>query len=252
MTLDFNHGAARPADDPRSRDISERINSHIDAAFATKRDAQRRREYVGASAIGNPCLRALQYGYVGAPVDEGRMTGKALRIFQVGHVFEDEVARWIQSAGFHLDVLDGAGKQFGWSALDGKAKGHVDGIVYAGPIPMQYPAIWECKALNEKGWQDVKKRGLALAKPIYAAQIAINQAYMNLTAPALFTALNKNTEELHHELVPFDKELAQRMSDKLAQIVSATEQEVLLPRAFASADYYECKWCDFHKKCWGK
>src|SRR6185312_8039641 len=175
------------------------------------------------------------YSYIGVPVDEGRMSGKSLRIFDVGHRFEEAAVEWLGMAGFQLSVLNGnSGKQYGWTALNGKAKGHVDGILYGGPIPMQYPAIWECKALNEKGWQDVKKRGVALAKPIYAAQIAINQAYMNITAPSLFTALNKNTEELHHELVPFDRDLAQRMSDKLTQVVTATEQQTLLPRAFAS------------------
>lgn len=248
--LDFNHGATRPADDPRAMDVSDRINYHIDAAFAAKRAAEPRREYLGASAIGNPCLRALQYGYVGAPIDEGRMTGKSLRIFQVGHVFEDEVARWFKAAGFDLQVLDFSAGQFGWAALNGKAKGHLDGIVESGPIPMQYPALWECKALNEKSWQDVKKRGLAISKPLYAAQVALNQAYMDLTAPALFTALNKNTEELYHELIPFDQGLAQTMSDRMAQVITATQEEVLLPRAYASPDYYECKWCDFAKTCW--
>jgi hypothetical protein len=249
--LDFNSGASLPADSPRAGDISDRINAHIDAAFAAKRGGEARREYVGASAIGNPCLRALQYSYVGAPIDAGRMEGKVLRIFQVGHVFEDELANWMRMAGFTLDTVNPeTGKQYGFSVLGGKGKGHLDGILRSGPIPMEYPALWECKALNEKGWQDVKKRGLAIAKPIYAAQVAIDQAYLNLTAPAVFTAMNKNTEELHHELVPFDRELAQRMSDKIVQVVSSTESKTLLPRAYSSSDFWECKWCDWHKTCW--
>ncbi len=251
--LDFNHGAKLPADHPRAADISDRINAYIDAAFASERANAVRREYVGASAIGNPCLRALQYGYVGVPVDAGRMEGKVLRIFRTGHVFEDELANWMRMAGFELDTIDPAtGKQYGFAVLGGKGKGHLDGIIRSGPIPMQYPCLWECKALNEKGWQDVKKRGLALAKPVYAAQVAIDQGYLDLLAPAIFTALNKNTGELHHEFVPFDPQLAQQMSDKMALIVTSTEQQQLLPRAYANADYFECKWCDWYKTCWGK
>jgi hypothetical protein len=34
--------------------------------------------------------------------------------------------------------------------------------------------------------------------------------------PALFTAINKGSAKLHHELVPFDAEVAQRMSDRRA------------------------------------
>jgi hypothetical protein len=37
--LDFNHGALKGrANDPRARDISERINAHIDAALFRARD----------------------------------------------------------------------------------------------------------------------------------------------------------------------------------------------------------------------
>ena len=53
------------------------------------------------------------------------------------------------------------------------------------------------------------KRGVALSKPVYAAQIALYQAYLELPNPALFTALNRDTMELHCELVPFDASLAQ-------------------------------------------
>lgn len=249
--LDFNHGAKLPAGDARAADISDRINAHIDAAFFAAREAEGRRDYVGASMIGNSCLRAIQFAHVGIPIDDGRITGKTLRIFRAGHVWEDELAEWMRMGGFVLDTVDPAtGKQYGFAVLGGKGKGHLDGILRSGPIPMQYPCLWEAKALNEKGWQDVKKRGLAIAKPLYAAQVAIDQAYLNLTAPAIFTALNKNTEELHHDLVPFDQPLAQGMSDRMVQVVTATQQQVLLPRAHASSDYFECKWCDFHKTCW--
>ena len=57
---------------------------------------------------------------------------------------------------------------------------------------------------------------MVASKPLYAAQIALYQAYMEARSPgisanpALFTAINKDTAELHHELVPFDGGLAQR------------------------------------------
>lgn len=251
FSFDFNHGGARPAEDPRSRDVSERVNDFIDAAFFAKRAAEARREYVGASSIGKECLRAVQFGYAGVPIDDGRITGKTLRIFDVGHVFEDTVGKWINAAGFELEIVDpSTGKQFGFSVLDGKGSGHLDGILRGGPVPLVYPCLWECKSLNDKSWQDVKKRGVTVSKPVYAAQIALYQAYLDLPAPCLFTALNKNTEELHHELVPFDQQLAQAMSDRMAQVVHSTAAKQLLPRAHSSADYFECKWCDHHKTCW--
>lgn len=100
------------------------------------------------------------------------------------------------------------------------------------------------------------KRGVTVSKPVYAAQIAIYQAYMETTVPgistnpALFTAINKDTAELHHELVPFDGALAQRMSDKAVRIIRATEAHELLPRIAQSADFHECRMCAWADRCW--
>jgi hypothetical protein len=53
-------------------------------------------------------------------------------------------------------------------------------------------------------------------KPVYAAQIALYQAYMEsqipgiATNPALFTAINKDTAELYFEWVPFNGEFLLR------------------------------------------
>lgn len=240
---------------PRANDISQEINAFVDEAFSRKRANEPARDYVGASGIGNECSRAIQLAFAKVPVDPGRMTGKTLRIFETGHVFEAAVGDWLKMAGFELDIVDpSTAKQFGWSVLDDDGEGHVDGILRVGPHrALAYPALWECKALNEKNWQAVKKHGLYLAKPVYMGQFAINQAYLELHEnPGLFTALNKNTSELYHELVPFDQKLAQQMSDKLVQIVQATESKTLLPRAYASQDNFKCRFCDYAKTCWEK
>ena len=90
--------------------------------------------------------------------------------------------------------------------------------------------------MNTKTWRETVSKGVTLAKPIYAAQIALYQAYMDATVPglannpALFTAINKDTAELHHKLVPFDGDLAQRMSDRGVRILRATDANELLPR----------------------
>lgn len=250
--FDFNHGSGRSVDDPRSRDISDRVNAFIDAAFFAKRANEPKREYVGASAIGDECLRKLQFGFLQVPPDRVP-AGNMLRIWETGHVFEREVGNWIRMAGFDLEIVDPETmKQFGFSVLDDDGQGHFDGIIRGGPIPLPYPFLWECKALKDKSWQDVKKRGLAISKPVYAGQVAIGQAYLELHAnPAMFTALNKNTSELYHERVPFDQALAQSMSDKLALIVQATKAEQLLPRAYSAPDHFMCKHlCDYPEKCW--
>ena len=93
VMLDFNH---RPA-------FHERVTGFIDAALDAERAEQTPRDYLGASRLGVACERALQYEYAGAPVDPGRATsGRILRVFEVGHVLEELVVRWLRMAGFEL------------------------------------------------------------------------------------------------------------------------------------------------------
>ena len=128
----------------------------------------------------------------------------------------------------------------------------------AGPegFGLAVPALWECKTMNAKNWRACVKDGVTKSKPVYAAQIAVYQAYMEASvpgisaAPAVFTAINKDTAEMHHELVPFDADLAQRMSDRGVRILQATDAGELLPRIAASADFFECRFCPWVARCW--
>jgi hypothetical protein len=241
---------------------SAHVNAAIDAALVTANQATPPRSYLGGSRLGHACKRALQFEFVKAPKDEGAdFDGRLLRIFGIGHALEDVAVAWLRAAGFDLYTRRGGGEhneQFGFSVAGGRIRGHVDGVFAGGPtIPgMAFPALWECKTMNAKAWRETSSKGVAVAKPIYAAQIAVYQAYMDAAVPgvadnpALFTAINKDTAELHHELVPFNAELAQRMSDRAVRILAATDAGELLPRVAAQADHFECRFCPWAKRCW--
>ncbi len=250
MTLDFNH---RPS-------TAERINALVDEALVAEREAAPPRTYLGASRLGHVCERALQFEFAGAPKDDGAdFSGQTLRIFAIGHQLEDLAIRWLRAAGIDLVTQKRDGGQFGFSVAGGRIRGHVDGIIADAPaaLGLRAPALWECKTMNAKNWRACVKDGVTVSKPVYAAQIAIYQAYMESsvagisTAPALFTAINKDTAELHHELVPFDADLAQRMSDRAVRILQATDAGDLLPRIAANRDFFECRFCDYAERCWG-
>lgn len=110
--------------------------------------------------------------------------------------------------------------------------------------------------MNDKSWRDTVKHGVSKSKPVYAAQMAIYQAYMEASIPgisanpALFTAINKDSEEIWFELVPFDGGLAQRMSDRAVQVITATESQELLPRHATTPTHVECKFCSWQDRCW--
>jgi hypothetical protein len=249
VTLDFNH---RPK-------LDEQISALIDRALTDEREGQTPRDYLGASRLGVACERALQYEYTRTPVDDGRdFSGRLLRIFEVGHTLEELAIRWLRMTGFDLYTRKAQGGQFGFSVAGGRIQGHVDGILNAGPadLGMGYPAIWEFKTMNDKSWRDTVKQGVAKSKPVYAAQVAIYQAYMDArvpgvaTNPALFTAINKDTQEIWFELLPFDGGLAQRMSDRAVRVITATSGSEILPRHTTTPTHHECKFCAWQDRCW--
>jgi len=247
--LDFNH---RPS-------FQDRLTQLIDTALDLERSGQVQRDYLGASRLGVNCERALQYEFTHAPVDPGRgFPGRILRVFEVGHVLEDLVVRWLRLSGFELYNQKANGSQFGFSVLDGRLKGHVDGIITAAPpeLGLTFPMLFECKTMADKYWKACVKSGVAVAKPIYAAQISIYQAYMEGTVegisvnPALLIAINKDTQDIYAELVPFDAALAQRMSDRGVKVITATEAGELLPRAYLDPTHFDCKFCAWQDRCW--
>ncbi|MDA0782394.1 MAG: hypothetical protein O2942_09055 [Proteobacteria bacterium] len=247
--LDFNS----------SKKFADRVNSFIDLALRCENKKQKPRDYLGGSRLGVECKRALQFEYMNTPKDDGRdFNGQTLRIFAAGHLFEDLVIKWLRAAGFELYTTKKDGNQFGFSVAKGRIRGHVDGIINNAPeeLDMGFPALWECKTMNHKNWKDTVKRGVTLSKPVYAGQIATYQAYMESSIPgisknsALFTAINKDTAEIYHELVPFDCELAQKLTDKAVTILQACDAGELLPRIANSKSFFECKWCSWQDRCW--
>jgi hypothetical protein len=261
--LDLNHNSGcQYGSAVTLPDTTALVAAAIDQALLARQQEQVPRTYVSTSGLGRACLRQIQYDYLAVPKDEGRdFEPRTLRIFEAGHRGEDIVAGWLRLAGFDLHTERADGRPFGFSVLGGRFKGHIDGCLVAGPVPLAYPALWENKALGAASWKDVVKRGLTLSKPVYAAQIALYQAYLELPNPALFTALNRDTMELFSELVPFDPTLAQTMSDRAVEVVRACDANELLPRVARERTSVLCRggvtageWhgaCAWQDRCWG-
>ena len=244
--------ALGPIQASHSDPIAEAIAEAVDQGIVRVNERRERRKYLGASSIGDECSRKIQYRYLNYPQDENSgFSAQTLRIFEFGHGIEDHAAKWIKDAGFDLRTEDKMGEQFGFSIADGEIRGHIDGVICDGPVDMCYPALWENKSAKDNKWKAFQRMGVAKANPTYATQIALYQAYMELTeCHALFTVVNKNTSEIYYELVPFDKELAQAASDKAVNILTASKAGDILPRIAQSKDFYLCKFCEFRETCW--
>ena len=250
--VDLNHGSgfvygrAQP-----TVHAPARLNALIDAALVAADQAKPPRDYLGASRIGEPCARKLLYEVTATPKDDGRdFDGTILRIFEAGHRFEDLCIGWLRGAGFDLRIRNRFGEQFGFAIADSRIRGHIDGVIVDGPdVGIAWPALWEHKALGQKSWADVVKRGVKAARPVYFAQVQLYMAYMELSQ-ALFTATNRDSLQLYHEIVVFNPAAAQALSDKAVAVIRAADAGELLPRIAEASDFYLCRMCPYARRCW--
>jgi hypothetical protein len=249
--IDLNHGSEAIYGIAQGAAVATRINALIDEALVARNRSQTPRTYLGGSRIGEPCARMLVYEITHTPPDPGKgFGGQTLRIFDAGHQFETLSIRWLRAAGFDLRTQRRDGEQFGFVTGNGRIRGHIDGVIVAGPdIGVAWPMLWEHKSANAKSWTDIVTHGVQLSRPVYYAQLQIYMAYMDL-GTALFTAMNKDTQALHHEVVAFDAAAAQALSDRAVDIIRAAEAGELPPRIAASPDFYLCRWCAYAQRCW--
>ncbi len=249
--IDLNHGSGFAYGRAALADPVTRLNSAIDTALVAADRAKPPRDYLGASRIGEPCGRRLVYEITQTPKDDGGdFAAGTLRIFDVGHQLEDLCVGWLHSAGFDVRTRNRSGGQFGFAIADGRIRGHIDGAIVAGPdIGIPWPVLWEHKALGQKSWSEVVGRGVRAARPVYFAQVQLYMAYMQLPV-ALFTATNRDSLALYHEIVPFDAGEAQALSDKAVSVIRAAEAGELLPRIATAPDVYLCRTCPYARRCW--
>jgi hypothetical protein len=225
--------------------INTTINSALErVASATDRP---REQYLGASILGDECLRRIQFEWW-CRTEHSAQTRER---FRRGDYFEERMRQHLIAAGFRFAPRE----MWEFSAVKGVLRGHADGIIIHGPdLPgayMVYPLVWEHKCLKATSYREIERDGLEKRHANYLAQVALYQAYLNITNPALFTVTNADTCEWLHFLVRFDAERAQMWSDRAANIIAATRASELLPRGFSDPDKFPCKQCPHRERCWG-
>ena len=128
--------------------INVALNAAIERAAAGK--AELPHPYLGASIVGSDCLRRVQYDWWCRP----EISARTRAIFARGHYFEARVREQLVAAGLTFAPP----QVLAFTAVNGDLRGHVDGVVIAGPNPLgsayvNFPFIWENKALNSKNWR---------------------------------------------------------------------------------------------------
>ena len=203
------------------------------------------RNYLGASAIGHPCPRHVQFQWLSLL---GRIPGKEFppriqRIFERGHVLEASMKQWMERAGFVFrDIND---PSLGFSDFEGKFRGHYDGVIVDGPSEYSYPMLWENKALNNKNFIKFSNQSLLYFKPKYYGQVQVYMDYGHLPQ-CLFTALNSDTMDIAEKLVEPNPKFAQSMRRRAEMIFELTDQNKYIGKV---EDRFNCTYCDWNELC---
>lgn len=211
------------------------------------KDAQQPRTYLGMSTMGQECDRALWYGFHWAHPPEA-LDGRKLRLFQTGHREEARMLDDLEMAGLEIWRLDpDTGEQWAVSDLGGHFRGHMDGIATG---VLEDPAtehLLEFKTHNEKSFKDLVKNGVEKSKPGHYAQMQLYMHYGDMTR-AFYMAVNKNSDELHTEIVAYDRPSALRLIARASAIISG-DMPSRLHEDPAAKMAFMCGYCPARGQC---
>jgi hypothetical protein len=232
-----------------------RVIPHLPDAFREDED-DGFRSHLGASVVGIPCERELWYKFRWAAIKEkeGKQVetptqGKArmIRLWNRGHLEEGRFIAMLLLIGAQVYQQDANGKQYRISEYGGHYSGSSDGLLWGVPeLPGMYCG-GEFKTHNDDSFKKLKKDGVKESKPEHYIQMNVYMRGFGLKA-CLYLAVNKDTDELHGEIVFYDEAAALRASQRAARVIFGTRPSRIRN---ASPGLFICKFCPATNVCWG-
>ena len=205
------------------------------------------RKHLGASVLGGKCMRKVWYGWRWAAKE--LFEGQMLRLFERGQLEEPRFFAYLQGIGCQTWEKDPAtGEQFRITFAEGHGGGSTDGVAVGSPdLPEGMPFLVECKTHNDDSFKALVKEGLCQSKPEHFAQTQIYTVKLDLPA-AIYMAVNKNTDDLHLEVIWPNPNFVATLIDRADRIVAS---DVAPPRVSNNPGFYYCKsfGCVFYDIC---
>ena len=226
----------------RYREILGTVIPHIGDAFRAEQESFR--AHMGASIIGQECGRAIWYGF--RWYTKPKFPGRILRLFNRGHLEEARFISLLLMIGVQVYQQDEAGKQFRISHSGGHFGGSGDGVAIGLPdLHPNTPALLEFKTHGEKSFKEVTAKGVRDAKFEHYVQMNVYMGKMGL-AVGLYGAVNKNTDELHMELLTLDSMVADQFLARGDNIIFSDAPP---SRINKSPGFWKCRFCDHKPVC---
>lgn len=219
-----------------------KVIPHIGDAYRAEDGGHR--SHMGASVIGGDCARAIWYGFRWAT--KKKFDARILRLFNRGHLEEARFIALLLMIGCEVYQQDKDGNQFRIHDAGGHFGGSGDGVVIGLPdLAPGQTAVAEFKTHSEKSFKDVQAKGVRESKFEHFVQMNVYMRKMGI-ACALYMAVNKNTDEIHAEIVHLDVSVADQFIDRGRVLVF----EVQPPKKLSdSPGYYKCRFCDHRPVC---
>ena len=216
--------------------IVDKIHSAIDK----KIERMKHRDYLGASSLGEECERKLWYTY---HRPKNTHTARSQMIFDFGHMTEDYAISILKDAFEVWPVDPTTGEQFGF--VDGSIAGHCDGFVKINNEVM----LLEIKSMNQSRFNAVKKYGLKEKERAYWIQMQIYMAKIFDVKNGLFFAMNKNTCDLHTEIIPIENDVATTYIERGKQVIASDQP---FQRKYSKISHFKCRMCNYKEECWNE
>jgi len=216
----------------------------MDDAYRGRED--KFRSHFGVSQLGKPCSRELWYGFRWFTYTPH--SAKTLRLFNRGHLEEARFLAMLSILpGVTLYATDSTGGQYRLSDFGNHFGSALDGVAVGIPdIPGGVPCLLEFKTAGDKSFAKTVKEGMEKANPVHFVQVQTCMSYFDLTH-CLYMVVNKNTEDLHAEVIPFDDHTADYARRRAEHIIFTD----VAPRRLANAGpgWHECRFCDHKDVC---
>lgn len=210
------------------------------------------RGHLGASMIGDPCVRKLWYSFRWVSVTDFQFA--TLARFEDGHLSEDVMAerlRLVKELELHTEDEDG--KQFRFTDFGGHFAGSADGLIRGLLQAPSTPHIWEHKCVNEKKFAKLnklkdelgEKKALLEWDGVYYAQAQAYMHYFDMKRHYL-TCATPGTRDVTSVRTEYHPSYALSLVNKAQGIIASSEPPTRLTE---KKDDFRCKWCSFKEQC---
>lgn len=215
---------------------------HIGDAYRAEEDGFR--SHLGGSLMGRECARELWYGFRWAR--KPKFPARILRLFNRGHLEEGRFIALMLMIGVQVYQQDEKGNQFRISSSGGHVGGSLDGILIGIPdLPQGTQALCEFKTHGDKSFKKLVVEGVREAKFEHYVQMQLYMKRRGLGV-AVYVAVNKNDDDLHIELVPFNNDVAEEFFERGDKIVFS---HIAPAKINESPGWFKCKFCDYKGIC---